>query len=140
MYGRRTAEDLTQITLGELIQKLEAVEDKTLPVAYDFEYAYPTIFQCWRGSYAELALGWSHHGYQACDAWGKSTQPPVAAFLEECKSAVGQTFEGWKGGDFIMGLGTAIWVANPGNSGSTAIVDAVQKSWEVVLMTRYCEF
>ncbi len=51
-----------QMTLGELIAKLEPIAEKQkgkdteATVRFDFEYAFPTAFSSWRGSYYELAI------------------------------------------------------------------------------------
>lgn len=119
-----------QLTLGELILKLEAIADKTKQVHFAFEYAHPTQLDSWRGSYDELALGFSLEG-QA---------PTVAALLEELKSAIGKTFEGYKGGQYVMGKNTPVWVANYGNTGNTGIVEVLEKDWTVILETKYCEY
>ena len=41
-----------QLTLGELILKLEAVEDKSNPVIFNERY-FPVDIDSWRGSYRE---------------------------------------------------------------------------------------
>lgn len=115
-----------QLTLGELILKLEAVENKKLDVCFEFEYLRPTRFDSWRGIYRELALNF------AADAGGFT----VEGFLAECRQCVGQTFEGYKGGEFVMGTHTPIWVANHGNAGHTAVVDVIADDYAVYLKTQ----
>lgn len=41
----------------------------------------------------------------------------VAELLAECKDAMGQVFTGYKGGDFLMGALTPLWVASYGRCG-----------------------
>ena len=90
-----------QLTLGELILKLEAVSNKDKPVVFDFGEQVPIGLDSWRGSYAELSF---HHE--------KETPKPVSEILGMLKEAVGRTYEGYKGGDFTMTRHTPIWVAN----------------------------
>ena len=128
-----------QISLGELILKLEPIVKKQpellkereyeAVVRYDFEYLFPTSFGSWRGIYAELALNFNIEG----------TPLTVTQFYELCKNTVGKTFTGYKGGDFTMSRATPIWVANYGNSGNTALLDVVDNGYEVLLITGYRE-
>jgi len=99
-----------QLTLGELILKLEAVKDKEVPIVFDFglqleQDIKPTGVDSWRGSYNELAIGY--------DTKGKEK---VKTFLECLKEAIGKEFTGYKGGEFLMGKITPVWVANYGES------------------------
>jgi hypothetical protein len=71
--------------------------------------AYPTELMSWRGVYAELSFGFSFEG----------KEPTVKKIITELREAVGKTYEGYKGGDFVMGRSTPVWVANYGNSGDT---------------------
>jgi hypothetical protein len=95
-----------QLTLGELTMRLDAVADKAKPVRFDFGGYVPTDLDSWRGSYAELALG-----------YGARDPQTVENLIVECRGATNKTFEGYKGGDFRMSRHTPIWVANWGESG-----------------------
>lgn len=129
-----------QLSLGEIILKIEPLIAKQeelkqkygeeARVVYDFEYLYPTHIDSWRGSYAELALNFESGG----EAMG------VSEFLKMLKAAVGKTFTGYKGGDYIMTKNTPVWVANYGNAGSTAVIDVVDNEYEVILITARREF
>jgi len=131
-----------QLTLGELILKLqpiinkqEGVKDDDLPhVVYDFEYLYPTTIDSWRGVYAELALDYS--GYRRGDDKDKMRVTEFFVMLKDC---LGKTFEGYKGGDFTMNKHTPIWVANYGNAGRTGVIEVLDESYEVILVTGLCE-
>ncbi len=125
-----------QILLGELILKLEAVQDKQKPVVFDFG-SHPTDLGSWRGSYCELALGYTEG---VCP-------PALGRILDNCKAAFGETFQGYKGGDYVMGKATPVWVANYGESGCTfndeyqtiAIVDVLDGE-QVTLITKPLEY
>lgn len=131
-----------QLTLGEMILKLEPIvekykdlpDDKQPTVNYDFEYLFPTSIDSWRGSYAELALDFT--GYD------NSNKRPmkVPDFLKMLKDTVGKEFTGYKGGEFVMSKHTPVWVANYGNSGNTAVIDIVDGDYFILIVTAYREF
>ena len=137
--ARELAES-NQLTLGELILKVEAIANQVKErmgtadeplVQYDFEYLYPTALNSWRGIYAELALNFVHQDYE-----NKNKQLNISQFLELLRGAVGKEYTGYKGGEFVMSRQTPIWVANYGNSGRTAVVDVKLDYW-VVIITQY---
>ena len=136
-----------QLTLGEIIDKLKPLiskqesiskkYDHEATVVFDFEYAFPINFGSWRGSYSELSLSFGFVGYKF-ESDEKSMG--LSEFLKKCEETVGKTFEGWKGGDFTMDRDTPVWVANQGNSGNTGIIDIVDNEYEIILITKYCNF
>lgn len=85
----------SQLTLGELIAKLDAMP-ATTPVGLVEPHSY-------RGYYRDLAF-----------EPGEST---AGAVLEAARAALGATFEGYKGGDYVMGKSTPVWVASYGCCG-----------------------
>lgn len=99
--------------LGELVLKLENIADQTKAIRFDFDDMIPDGLDSWRGIYAELSLHYS-----------KEPRTSVADVLSWCKEAIGKTFEGYKGGDFVMGKQTPIWVANYGESGVSGYKDS----------------
>jgi len=135
-----------QMTLGRLISELEKIEpkqgDDEQNVVFDFEFLFPTTLDSWRGSYDELALGWDYGGYAPSDCADHNNRQntKLTDLVQELKGAIGKTFTGWKGGDYVMSEDTPIWVANPGNTGNTTISEVVGNGYEVILMTQYCEF
>lgn len=139
----RTFASSAQLTLGQIIEKLEKCGlthgDKNEPkqVDYDFGTAVPTSLDSWRGIYSELALGYRLSGYDNDD--DHFAHATAENLLSELKSAIGKEFEGWKGGEFTMDENTPVWVANAGNSGNTGIVDVIDCGWRIILMTAYCE-
>lgn len=133
-----------QLTLGEIIEKLEKCgltqgeNDKPKQVSYDFGTAIPTTLNSWRGSYSELALGYKLSGYDNNEEhFAKTT---AESLMSELKSAIGKYFYGWKGGEFVMNENTPVWVANPGDSGDTGIIDVIDGGWRIIIITAYCEF
>lgn len=128
------------ITLGELISELEK-RPQEQSICYDFGGLLPSYVSSWRGVYAHLALGWEDY-YQRQRRKPKSERPSVAEILADLKSAVGQTFEGWKGGEFEMGLRTPVWCDNCGTATSTGIVGVhpLSSDYETIIQTKFEEY
>jgi len=130
-----------QLTLGELVLKLEFVKDKKLPVYFDNIKYRPTGLDSWRGSYRELALRYegggncyeqpkddcekdefgNHHWKCHCGGTKEHStalpeEPNADDLLRVLKLVQGKYCVGYKGGDFTMGKTTPIWVANYGSS------------------------
>lgn len=130
-----------QLTLGELVLKLE-LTDQSLPVVFDDGKYKPTGLNSWRGSYRELALQYEDgggtcyeqpkadceidefgdHDYK-CKCGGSNEHdtalpdnPTVKDLLKVLKLSLGKYYVGYKGGDFTMGKTTPLWVANHGSS------------------------
>jgi len=125
-----------QLTLGEMMLKLEAVQSKGLPVVFDIQDYHPIGIGSWRGSYNELALEYESGG-------ATLTARGVIALL---RGVVGRTLEGYKGGNYLMGKTTPIWVANYGDSMGfreeepTAVVDILETEDEVIIETKALEY
>ena len=99
-WQRERAE--TQMTLGQLIEILESMPADTEIRGLNCPHSY-------RGYYSDLAFEPTE---------GTVT---VSELLSECKAAMGQVFEGYKGGDYVMGALTPIWVAYYGHVGQKLI-------------------
>lgn len=109
------------VTLGRLIRLLEsAPADMTIAFSGGGHPAEPHSY---RGYYGDLAF----------EATGDAVT--ASSFLAICKSALGKTFQGYKGGDYVMGERTPLWQANYGNCGD-AIVGAKIVGDQLVLETR----
>lgn len=136
--------DSPQLILGDLIDELEKCDLSDLSsgekkgIAFDFGSAIPTTVDSWRGSYAELAIGYRLSGYDNDDQHFSDSY--AVDFLEHLKSTIGKTFDGWKGGEYTMSKSTPVWVSNPGNAGSTAVVGVLDAGWQIVIITAYCEY
>lgn len=131
-------QNTSQLTLGELIRAIEEAgtkddkgEDKD--IRYDFGYMRPTHLDSWRGSYAELALGYK-------EEWNDRNNPTAEDILQDCKNAIGKTFEGYKGGEFIMDKNTPIWVDNYGCASDTAVIGILDKGYRLIILTEYNEY
>ena len=88
----------TQMTLGKLIAALEAIPADVDVAGLGRPHSY-------RGYYSDLAFEPTEGTVKAAD------------LLAQCKAAMGKVFEGYKGGDFVMGEITPVWVADYGSSG-----------------------
>lgn len=117
-----------QMTLGEFIRALER-QDQDEKVSFDFVHFGPTKFDSYRGYYDQLALGYG--GGRHDHAYEHQTVAQLLAHAREC---VGKEFTGWKGGEYTMHSDTPLWVANPGETGSTAIVN-IEKQLYVTIIT-----
>lgn len=95
-WQRERAE--TQMTLGNLIAVLTAMPAGAHVANLSHPHSY-------RGYYSDLAFERAE-GVR-----------PAAELLADCKDAMGKVFEGWKGGDFVMGSLTPLWIAECGDCG-----------------------
>lgn len=100
------------LTLGRLIDDLEAAEP-TAVVVID-NGSHPDKPHSYRGYYSDLAFAPS------------DTTVTVADFLTKCRSALGSTFEGYKGGDFLMEEDTPLWSAPYGMTGRAMMATMVR--------------
>ncbi len=129
----------SQLSLGELILKLEAVQHKNLPVLFDDERYRPLRSLCsWRGSYNELAILYAERVLVDDDRFLITTDD----LLKLLKSAVGRKFGGWKGGEYRMHRGTPVWIVyEPGGAAgfrednNTAVVGVEERIGWVVIIT-----
>lgn len=114
------------MTLGQLIEACERSGCKR--VAFDFCYMVPRDIGSWRGRYDELSIRWMT--LDEAPGW-KS----MADFLKMLRSADGETFHGWKGGEYTMSRDTKVWVDNAGSCTMTAIVGTRIDGEALMLMT-----
>lgn len=128
-----------QLMLIELIMKLDAIANKDKLIVFDDGKFWPERVDSWRGSYAELALEYCSN---------EELMLIVSELLADLKDAVGKTFRGYKGGDFIMGKNTPLWVACYGTAagfkhsddGYQAVVGVVEDKKVVRIKTAILEY
>lgn len=118
-----------QMKLGAFIAALEAVDDKTISVQFDFGGFVPDSIMSYRGYYDHLSFDWVVRG----------NDHSVARVLVEAKSAMGKVFTGYKGGDYTMHENTPLWVAQYGDCTSTAIVGVADHNYAVVINTAFID-
>jgi len=88
----------TQMTLGKMIGALEAMPEAMEIDGLGELYSY-------RGYYSDLA-------FEPIE--GKRL---VSDLLAQCWAAMGKVFTGYKGGEFVMGALTPLWLAYYGDCG-----------------------
>lgn len=101
----------TQMTLGDLIAALEAMTP-------DAEVANLRGPHSYRGYYSDLA-------FEICDGLR-----PAKDLLSQCKAAMGRAFVGYKGGDYVMGKVTPIWISEFGSASGTKLM-AIRPGGEI---------
>lgn len=115
-----------QMTLGQLIDALEAAPDRSQRITYELCGIVPTKLDSYRGYYDQLALG--------LDA-SRHARLTVAELLEDAKAALTTTFHGYKGGTYRMNRETPLWAANYGDCWDTAIVGVRFDSYQATIET-----
>lgn len=120
------------MNLGQFIKHLE-LGDPNSQIQFDFPEALPTTFASYRGDYDQLALG--HGVFQYTSDF---VRPTVGSLLEKARAALGETFTGWKGGNYTMFEDTRLWVANRGSSSGVEIV-GVDHFYVSIIHTRYVD-
>lgn len=124
-------------TLGELITALTA-RPLDQEVVFDFCRVQPGRLISWRGVYAMLALT---PNFDAFKYDNPRYQNPITVreLLEELRKAIGATFTGYKGGEFVMDESTFMWVDGMGESTNTAIVGIEDYKHATIISTRRVE-
>lgn len=98
------------MTLGQIIREVEKAKPDAV-VNFAFARLSPNGIASSRGTYSQLAIGY------AVD------RTVIAAdMLTMLRGANGSTFDGYKGGEYVMDLDTPVWVDNWGEWTGTAIV------------------
>lgn len=92
----------TQMTLGKMISRLKEMPKDMQIQSISNPHSY-------RGYYSDLA-------FEPC-----SNTVTVEKLLSDCYSSMGQVFEGYKGGDYMMGSTTPVWISHYGSCGSKII-------------------
>lgn len=131
---------MEQLTLGECIQQFKvacrAAEmcreegDRVGEVLFDFGYMVPGELTSYRGRYDELAIGYRH-----CNDVKADEQYTPQRFLARLERAVGEVFEGYKGGEYKMVTTTPIWVARPSEVTQTAVVSIGRDGIDIIIVT-----
>ncbi len=119
------------ITLGELTDLLEQ-RPQDQDVRFDFCGMVPTGVDSYRGYYDHLAIGFAE--------FSDTKMLTVADLVSVLRAANRSTFEGYKGGTYRMTRETPMWVANYGDSGSTAVVGIAEEcEYMTIIRTAHCE-
>lgn len=92
----------TQMTLGTMIKYLESLNQDSFIQGMSNPHSY-------RGYYCDLAFEPQSEGTKVSDA------------LQMCRSCMGEIFEGYKGGEYVMGALTPVWISCYGSCGKKLI-------------------
>lgn len=114
------------MNLGTLIDTLAEMPADAL-VRFDAGDV-PQNFCSWRGVYRELSLN--------SRVWtGAAVEMTAGRLLELAREANGGTFEGWKGGDYVMDRATAVWADDEGEYRCRGILGVSLVNDTVILQT-----
>jgi len=126
------------LTLGRLIEKLEKL-DGELEVIFD-DGRIPKGLDSYRGYYCDLAIGYAI----IPDPPEPSTRVErmtVSLLLDLARPALGKTFTGYKGGDYLMNEDTPLWCSNYGISENYAVMNCQSsgnhEGEKVILLTQH---
>lgn len=110
------------MTLGELIARLEAMPSDA-DVVLSYNGMPPSSFGSYRGYYNMLAID---SGKQSISA---------SEFLKMARNADGETFEGYKGGDYTMSRNTPVWASDWGDVTNQAITGVELREGSVFILS-----
>lgn len=117
---------MNHITLGELAVLLKNCQENS-HVSFNFPEQYPEHFLSYRGYYDQIALGHGPFNYPE----------PVTRdlLIARTLAAIGMTFSGYKGGEYIMTADTPVWVANASNPSGYALTRVQDTGYDIILHT-----
>lgn len=111
------------LTLGQLLDFLGKV-DESLVVEFDVGKS-PAKPHSYRGYYEDLAIQESPF------------QVTVKEFFGEMMKTLGAPFQGYKGGEYVMGADTPLWKGDYGTTlHSRAIMGVSKKDGKIILETK----
>jgi len=119
-----------------MIGMLKKCDNPKAVVFFDFGELVPTGLHSYRGFYDHLAFSfdrrWTFNGKDE-----KDNEIDVAGLLKMCEDALGRTFQGYKGGDYVMNPDTPLWVSDYAEASSTAVVAVLDEETRVIIQTAY---
>jgi len=113
------------MNLGALIRQLETAPQEH-EVMFNFGYFKPQELRSYRGYYEHLALGYTDQ---------ESYKITVRELLSILKSAIGNVFEGYKGGAYAATADRLVYVSNWGDVTGTTILSVQSDEVRTYLMT-----
>lgn len=96
----------------------ESMDRRAAPCSVGFVGSY-------RGYYDDLAIAPAFNGRET-----------VAGTLAKLESALGATFTGYKGGEFVMDDATPLWVAGYGHASGLAVMQVLREGDSVCLCVK----
>lgn len=130
------------LTLGEIIDQLSSIPSE-MPVRFQHEFRWDTYgstivgIDSWRGVYAHLALGHDNPDLPV----GPKGDPirTVAELTALLTGAIGRSFFGYKGGEYIGDRAQEVFVDNYGESGGPGVVGVRVQDGVAYLVTGGCD-
>lgn len=119
---RRKADERGQLGIGELAALLRATPPDKVVIA-DAPNGPVTVSRdvmSYRGYYDQLAI----------EPDGQTTAGALATALSE---AIGESFQGYKGGDYSMSRNTPVWLSRHGDASGYAVTGVVEAEDAVIL-------
>lgn len=119
---RRKADERGQLGIGELAALLRATTLDKVVIA-DTPNGPVTVspdVMSYRGYYDQLAI----------EPDGQTTAGDLATALSE---AIGESFQGYKGGDYSMSRNTPVWLSHYGDASGYAVTGVVEAEDAVIL-------
>jgi len=117
--GWKAERSLTQLTLGDAIQKLE--DAPCVLIKFDTG-SNPLSADSYRGYYSDLAI-----------SEGESDVSTKELYIT-LSNAINRTFFGYKGGDFFMDKSTPLWMAEYGDCGRK-VMDIIVDNGKAIILT-----
>jgi hypothetical protein len=112
------------LTLGALIKELEQLAPETPVILSDAEGSYPGRAISYRGYYSDLCFV------------PTSDHTTVGTLLATARTALGDTFEGYKGGDYVMEANTPLWIDEYGCANGRAVMGLAMINGTAVLQIK----
>ncbi len=126
-------------TLQSLAERLGELDDD-LPVVFGgaIYETYPATLK--KGDLLAPAYYTSYRGFYSCPALVPQERlvaglPDVGWLQKLTEDTVGETFAGWKGGDYEMEASKPVFVAVEGDATNVGILDVVVSDGRAILVT-----
>ncbi len=123
------------MNLGQAIQALKVfgttAGEEPKDVRFDFGRFTVNGLRSYRGYYDHLAFGFRE---ATMDKPAMTAEELLKLMVEE---TLGKTFQGYKGGDYVMDENTKLWVANWGDCHSTAVDRMTDEGIAIIIHTRF---
>lgn len=120
---RQAADERGQVGIGELVALLNVADPlkSVVAVVNDREFGVSADVYSYRGYYNQLSI-----------EPGESAT--VATLALRLSDAIGETFTGYKGGDYTMSRNTPVWISGYGTASGWAVT-GVDTSGEKAVLT-----
>lgn len=117
------------IGLGELIARLENMPgEQPIRVEFDGRLCNPGDVDSYRGYYSDLYID-----YEGAE------ERTTGDFLQNLREAVGETFTGYKGGDYTMSRSTPVWVDYYGGASGIGVTGVEVRGVVTVITSAECD-